>query len=310
MHGAVHIEAVCGGGALLWFFISYTGKRRRKRHTRHKKQNSGMRKRQQSVALNKNREEAQRTLENPMPSLRLESSQNLGEGGGLCSQNMGMLTNKTLQTPCTTSGKLIVCSPFTKPVRSQIPKDRKMPLVFVGTSTPWFERLPELTGAHAGQGVTGKMAQRGSMQTKPCIWNVAALPFLSCFFIGPHGFVSDAALGIGCGIAALHYLAPDVLTVWDQLCGGMIRIVCSPMFLDNRCGLCHERLRILLPLLKKHITCSHTTLAVMYVYNQAMTDLRAGDVTIRAALGLDEVCVCFVWPNVQNWSYKSTGIIV
>ena len=48
-----------------------------------------------------------------------------------------------------------------------------------------------------------------------------------CFFIGPHGFVSDAALGIGCGIAALHYLAPDVLTVWDQLCGGMIRIVCS-----------------------------------------------------------------------------------
>ena len=115
-----------------------------------------------------------------------------------------------------------------------------------------------------------------------------------CFFIGPHGFVSDAALGIGCGIAALHYLAPDVLTVWDQLCGGMIRIVCSPMFLDNRCGLCHERLRILLPLLKKHITCSHTTLAVMYVYNQAMTDLRAGDVTIRAALGLDEVCVCFV----------------
>ena len=64
-----------------------------------------------------------------------------------------------------------------------------------------------------------------------------------------------------------------------------------PMFLDNRCGLCHERLRILLPLLKKHITCSHTTLAVMYVYNQAMTDLRAGDVTIRAALGLDEVCV-------------------
>ena len=109
MHGAVHIEAVCGGGALLWFFISYTGKRRRKRHTRHKKQNSGMRKRQQSVALNKNREEAQRTLEDPMPSLRLESSQNLGEGGGLCSQNMGMLTNK--------SGKLIVCSPFTKPVR-------------------------------------------------------------------------------------------------------------------------------------------------------------------------------------------------